>query len=351
MKSLQEIESKPDTESEQVSKSKEVDKEVDKEMDKHAKAEADTEINTESGEPDDIPSAQESIEAMKNILLENFLSDFCEEMGLGSMGFGAGGMGFGAMADMGFDETEGDMNADSVTFDDDPLELLLSITDTGPPTKEYVKDSISNSSKPVSKSKKKSRSKKRKKGNTAENLEQSKNKEESNKAPSKNETESKDEIRNKNEQLESGTENNSETVLESRTKNKSQSKANSCSNESNAQSMTKSNDSVDSGINIQQEQKLSADTVSKAISDIKEAEIVSVEEVSVNSSNDQNENEPAEVAEENFGGKLLYPGEVDDDDHTAGVATETKLEFKATYRELPENISASQVCMICFHFT
>ena len=290
---------------------------------------------------EEFPSGQESIDAMKNILLENFLSDFCEEMGLG-------GMGFGGMTDMGFDDDEGDADADTITFDDDPLELLLNITDNGPSTKEYVNDSISNTSaiKPVSKKKKKSRSKKRKKGNSVDNRSQNKGIEEVDMTLDINGTESKDERKGGIvEDSKSETLNNKTSVSESRNAN-----SGALTNDYSATNMTElteSNASVGDScrIKVKPEEGLEANFES--------SNIPNNEDVNKVLTNEINENDQTEMQAETFDGKMLFPGEVDDDQHTDSVPTETRLEFKATYRELPKDTTVSQVCIwacICCFF-
>ena len=301
-------------------------------IESQANADANRDTDDDDDELDEFPSGQESIDAMKNILLENFLSDFCEEMGLG-------GMGFGGMTDMGFDDGEGDADADTVTFDDDPLELLLNITDNSPSTKEYVNDSISNTSasKPVSKKKKKSRSKKRKKGNSAESKSQNKGIEEGDQTLDMNGAESKDERKggivedSKSEAL-----NNNTSELESRTIDESKTDSCAISNENSA---TESNVSVGdcNGIKVKPEERLEADFESSNIPNNEDVNKVLTDEI--------NDNDQTELGEETFGGKMLYPGEVDDDQHTDSVATETRLEFKATYREVSKDTTVSQVCI------
>ena len=303
------------------------------------KANADANRNTDDDDAlEEFPSGQESIDAMKNILLENFLSDFCEEMGLG-------GMGFGGMTDLGFDDEEGDADAETVTFDDDPLELLLNITDNGPSTKEYVYDSISNTSasKPVSKKKKKSRSKKRKKGNSAENTSQNKGIEEVDKTLDMNGAESKDERKGGIvEDSKSETLNNNISVSKSRTADESKTNSGALTNEQSAPNMielTESNVSVGDScsIKVKPEERLEADYESSNIPNNEDVNKVLLNEI--------NANDQTELGEETFDGKMLYPGEADDDQHTDSVATETRLEFKATYRELPKDTTVSQVCI------
>ena len=312
---------------------KEERSETDEKTESQANADANRDTDDDDDALEEFPSGQESIDAMKNILLENFLSDFCEEMGLG-------GMGFDGMTDMGFDDDEGDADADTVTFDDDPLELLLNITDNGPSTKEYVNDSISNTSAstPVSKKKKKSRSKKRKKGKSAESTSQDKGIEEVDKTLDINGAESKDERKGGIvEDSKSETLSNKSSVSESRTAN-----SGALTNENSAPNMTELTESkVSVGdscrIKLQPEERLEADFES--------SNIPNNEEVNRVLNNEINENDQTELGEETFGGKMLFPGEADDDQHTDSVATETRLEFKATYRELPKDATVSQVCI------
>ena len=317
---------------------KEDPEETDKKTENKANADANRDSDDDDDELEEFPSGQESIDAMKNILLENFLSDFCEEMGLG-------GMGFGGMTDMGFDDDEGDDDADTVIFDDDPLELLLNITDNGPSTKEYVNDSISNTSasKPVSKKKKKSRSKKRKKGKSAESTSQDKGIEEVDKTLDINGAESKDERKGGIvEDSKSETLNNNTSVSESWTADERKTNTGALTNEQSAPNMTElteSNVSVGDScrIKVQPEERLEADFES--------SNIPNNEDVNNLLTNEINENDQTELREESFGGKMLFPGEADDDQHTESVATETRLEFKATYREVPKDTTISQVCI------
>ena len=288
---------------------------TDADANNHSESGSDKDSDTE-----DIPDALESIDAMKNILLETFLSDFCEEMGLGGME----GMGFGAMSGMDFDESEEHLETDNVDFDDDHLDLLLNITDTGASNaKDYVKDSISKSadSEPVPKTKKKSRSRRRKK-NKAQKSEQNVNKNED-----QNTTLEQNIDKNKDH---NSTPNGSETDVKAGIKTESESNIKASGN-----SCVKS---------TEQKSNLHVDKFSGNESYDKESEIVPVNECSVDPNGAPNDTESSEINENDFGGKLLFPGEVEPDEAATAVSTETRLEFKATYRELPEDKTIEQVC-------
>ena len=270
---------------------------------------SDTKNRTEEEEPDNIPSAHESIEAMKNILLENFLSDFCEEMGFGAMA----NMDLGSLPEMGLDENDENLEGDDVTFDEDPLELLMNITDTGSTTNTYVKESILKTNvndnaddKTESNKKKKSRSRRRKKGKKSGN----------------SETQVSKEVQNISKEDDRKTSNKSVSETEKVAEDKS---------ETESKVSPKSNEDMREEDNENKE-AVAASEVKQNVSDS--------EEVSIKEPKDtQDETDTSEHNEETFSGKLLYPGEVDDDDMTTSVSKETRLEFKATYRDPPEDNS------------
>ena len=286
---------------------------------------------------------------MKNILLETFLSDFCEEMGLGAMG----NMDFGSFSEMGLDEndespTENNGSGDDINFDEDPLELLMNITDTGlSNTDAYVKESISKSnenndslsksnedddaiskcnnngnvddkSEPGQSKKKKSRSRRRKK----------------NKKNSGNSETGGDNI---NEE-QNVSEDNKQTAEESR--NIDEDKSNTESKlalKNNGEDRSDKNEIKETVVGPEDKQNVSdLDEVSRT-----------------EPKNTSNEIDMTEQTEESFSGKLLFPGEVDDDDTTTSVTKEFRLEFKATYSDPAGNDGASttQVCITqSFHF-
>ena len=286
---------------------------------------------------------------MKNILLETFLSDFCEEMGLGAMG----NMDFGSLSGMGLDEndespTENNGSGDDINFDEDPLELLMNITDTGlSNTDAYVKESISKSNEnndSVSKSngdddaiskcndngnaddksvpgqskKKKSRSRRRKK----------------NKKDSGN---SETGVENINKE-QTVSEDNKQTAEDSRNIDEDKSKTESKqAPKSNGEDRNDKNKIKETVVSPEDKQN---------VSDSDEASRTEPKDTS-------DENDTTEQTEESFSGKLLFPGEVDDDDTTTSVTKETRLEFKATYSDPPwnDNASTTQVCIaLSFHF-
>ena len=273
---------------------------------------------TDDGKQDNTPSAHESIETMKNILLETFLSDFCEEMGLGAMA----NMDFGSLPEMDLDENEEDLEGNDITFDEDPLELLMKITDTGSSTTNtYVKESITKSNDNVNaddttepNKKKKSRSRRRKKNKkSAGNSETSA----SNEAHSVSEDNKQTADKRTHETGNVVNENNSESKMTLK---------------SNGEVRNEENGIKETVVPPEGEQIVSA-----------------FDEMSVTEpKNIPHETDTTEHSEETFSGKLLYPGEVDDDDTTTSGAKETRLEFKATYSDTTEDNSPSttQVCMM-----